>query len=128
MTERRRSSSLRVTMKDVASRAGVSQSTVSFVLNGMEDMRISGETRARVLDAVEALGYRPRSAGRPPKSVGYGTIGLLLDEVATSPFAAISIEGAQEEAWKKHVLVEVMMTGGNRAHGRGDDDRRQPRP
>ena len=116
MTERRRSSSLRVTMKDVASRAGVSQSTVSFVLNGMEDMRISGETRARVLDAVEALGYRPRSAGRPPKSAGYGTIGLLLDEVATSPFAAISIEGAQEEAWKKHMLVEVMMTGGNRAH------------
>ena len=34
----------RVTMKDVAVRAGVSQSTVSFVLNGIEDMRISRDT------------------------------------------------------------------------------------
>ncbi len=37
----------RITMKDVALKAGVSQSTVSFVLNGLEDMRISRETRKR---------------------------------------------------------------------------------
>ncbi len=104
----------RVTMKDVAARAGVSQSTVSFVLNGLEYMRISGETRRRVLEAVSDLGYRPRAAGRPPKAVGHGVIGLMFDEVATSPFAAISIEGAQEEAWKQDVIVEVVMTGGRR--------------
>jgi LacI family transcriptional regulator len=40
-------------------------------------------------------------------------IGLMFDEVATSPFAAISIEGAQEEAWKSGALVEVVMTGGD---------------
>jgi LacI family transcriptional regulator len=101
-------------MKDVAVRAGVSQSTVSFVLNGLEDMRISAETRGRVLEAVNALGYRPRAAGRPPKSLGHGVIGLMLDEIATSPFAAISIEGVQEEAWKQDVIVEVVMTGGRR--------------
>jgi LacI family transcriptional regulator len=50
----------RVTMKEVALQAGVSQSTVSFVLNGNEDMRISAETRRRVLKAVADLGYRPR--------------------------------------------------------------------
>jgi LacI family transcriptional regulator len=104
----------RVTMKDVAVRAGVSQSTVSFVLNGLEDMRISLETRRRVLEAVAALNYRPRAAGRPPKSVGLGVIGVMFDEIATSPFAAISIEGIQEEAWKHNIVVEIVMTGGNR--------------
>ncbi|QEE37502.1 LacI family DNA-binding transcriptional regulator (plasmid) [Octadecabacter sp. SW4] len=103
----------RVTMKDVALHAGVSQSTVSFVLNGLEDMRISRETRKRVKDAVDALGYRPRGAGRPPKSAGLGVIGFMLDEIATSPFAAISIEGVQEEAWKNDIIVEVVMTGGD---------------
>ncbi len=103
----------RVTMKDVAVAAGVSQSTVSFVLNGLEDMRISRDTRRRVMEAVDRLGYRPRGAGRPPKAAGRGVIGLMLDEIATSPFAAISIEGAQEEAWKNNCLLEVVMTGGD---------------
>ncbi len=103
----------RVTMKDVAVKAGVSQSTVSFVLNGLEDMRISADTRRRVFDAVNALGYRPRTAGRPPKQTGNGVIGLMFDEIATSPFAAISIEGVQEYAWKQNVVVEIVMTGGN---------------
>lgn len=101
-------------MKDVAIRAGVSQSTVSFVLNGLEDMRISRETRKRVMEAVEELGYRPRSAGRPPKAAGAGVIGLMFDEIATSPFAAISIEGVQEAAWKAGIIVEVVMTGGDK--------------
>lgn len=102
-------------MKDVAVLAGVSQSTVSFVLNGQEDMRISSETRKRVMDAVTALGYRARAAGRPVKNRNR-VIGLMFDEVATSPFAAISIEGVQEEAWKQNVLVEVVMTGGDKTY------------
>ncbi len=106
----------RVTMKDVALAAGVSQSTVSFVLNGLEDMRISRDTRNRVLEAVQRLGYRQRGAGRPPKTAGKGVIGLMFDEIATSPFAAISIEGVQEEAWKDNVIVEVVMTGGDPAY------------
>lgn len=106
----------RITMKDVALRAGVSQSTVSFVLNGLEDMRISDETRARVMRAVHDLGYRPRSAGRPPKAAGLRVVGVMLDEIATSPFAAISVEGVQEQAWKHGVLAEVVMTGGDPAY------------
>lgn len=106
----------RVTMKDVALRAGVSQSTVSFVLNGLEDMRISRDTRRRVMAAAQELDYRPRGAGRPPKAAGRGVIGLIIDEIATSPFAAISIEGAQEEAAKHDALLEVAMTGGDAAY------------
>jgi len=106
----------RITMKDVAIEAGVSQSTVSFVLNGLDDMRISDETRHKVIKAVNKLGYRRRAAGRPPVNSGHEVIGVMFDEVATSPFAAISIEGIQEEAWKHDVLVEVVMTGGDRAY------------
>lgn len=100
-------------MKDVAAHAGVSQSTVSFVLNGIEDMRIASETRARVLKAVAELGYRPRSAGRPPSAQSKRVIGFMLDEIATSPFAAISIDGAQDEARKHDALLEIVMTGGD---------------
>ncbi|NNU81464.1 LacI family DNA-binding transcriptional regulator [Halovulum dunhuangense] len=103
-------------MKDVARHAGVSQSTVSFVLSGAEEMRIGRETRARVLAAVAELGYRPKGAGRPPKQGGLQVIGVMFDEIATSPFAAISIDGIQEEAWKQDILVEVVMTGGDAAY------------
>lgn len=112
--EDRKAPRTRVTMKDVAVRAGVSQTTVSFVLNGQETMRISAETRKRVLDAIAELGYRPRPAGRPPASAGLPVMGVIFDEIATSPFAAISIEGIQEEAWKHDFIVEVVMTGGIR--------------
>ncbi len=105
-------------MKDVALEAGVSQSTVSFVLNGIEDMRISSETRARVLRAVRDLGYRPRTAGRPPKGAGSSVIGLLVDEIVTSPFASISIDAIQSTAWKQSVIVETVVTGGDKDYER----------
>jgi LacI family transcriptional regulator len=103
-------------MKDVAIEAGVSQSTVSFVINGREDMRIGEEARQRVLAAAEKLGYRPRAAGRPPIATAHGVIGIMFDEVATSPFAMITIDGAQEEAWGSDVLLEVAMSGGDKAY------------
>ena len=56
-----------VTMKDVAVEVGVSQSTRSFVFNGLEDMRIRAATRRRVLDSDNKLGLRRRAAGRPPR-------------------------------------------------------------
>lgn len=54
----------RVTARDVARRAGVSATTVSFVLNNVEGMRISEETRARVMEAAKALDYHPDSIAR----------------------------------------------------------------
>ena len=49
----------RVTARDVADRAGVSRTTVSFVLNDVPGMRISEETRQRVLEAARAIDYHP---------------------------------------------------------------------
>lgn len=55
-----RSKVQRVTSADVAAAAGVSRATVSYVLNGVHD-RISEQTRARVYDAAERLGYVPNA-------------------------------------------------------------------
>lgn len=54
----------RVSSRDVAHKAGVSQTTVSFVLNGREDARISAATRDRVLDAARQMGYVCHAAAR----------------------------------------------------------------
>ncbi len=101
----------RVTMQDVARHAGVSQSTVSFVLNNVSEVSIGAETRQRVLNAVSELGYkrRPQGMSGPPST--HPIIGFMVDEIATSPFAAITVEGAQEAAWRYGQLLEVAMTG-----------------
>lgn len=54
----------RVTSRQVAERAGVSRTTVSFVLNDVPDMRIPLETRERVQRAAEELGYHPNASAR----------------------------------------------------------------
>ncbi len=54
----------RATIRDVAELAGVSQTTVSFVLNNVEGVRISEETRQRVLEAARTLNYHPDASAR----------------------------------------------------------------
>lgn len=49
----------RLTTRDIAEMAGVSKTTVSFVLNGRTDMAIPENTRARVLEIARRLDYRP---------------------------------------------------------------------
>ena len=59
-----RRTSRRVTSSDVAREAGVSQTTVSFVLNDTPGQTIPEETRLRVLEAAKRLDYRPRGSAR----------------------------------------------------------------
>ncbi|CAM5424719.1 LacI family DNA-binding transcriptional regulator [Streptomyces fumanus] len=61
---------------DVARRAGVSPSTVSYALSGKRP--ISAETRRRVEAAVRELGYRPHAAARAPAGGRSGVLALLL--------------------------------------------------
>ena len=103
-------------MQDVARAAGVSQSTVSFVLSGNADVRIGEATRARVFEAARALGYRPRGTARSRTGQNGPFLGFMVDEIATSIFAAISIEGAQEAAWNAGFVLDVAMSGGERAY------------
>ena len=48
-----------MTIQDVADAAGVSKTTVSFILNGRDDLRISEQTKKKVWQVINMLNYRP---------------------------------------------------------------------
>src|SRR5688572_11122164 len=100
-------------MTDVATLAGVSQTTVSLVLNDAIGARLSGKTRQRVLDAAAALGYRlvKRNGERPEESAT--TIGVMEDEMSTDPWCAIALDGIREKAWEHGLTVSVAVTRGD---------------
>ncbi|MFE2268928.1 LacI family DNA-binding transcriptional regulator [Streptomyces lavendulae] len=66
----------RPTIKDIARRAGVSESAVSFALNGRPG--VSEQTRARIRRVAEELGWQPNSAARALSGERSGAVGLVL--------------------------------------------------
>ena len=77
----------RVTALDVAKVAGVSRTTVSFVLNNVEGMRISDETRERVLKAVSELNYHPDANAIRMAKGKTSIIGFVLRQEADKAYA-----------------------------------------
>lgn len=78
----------RPTQLDVARLAGVSQGTVSYVVNGLTNSQvpISEETRRRVLDAVNTLDYEPDARARALRSGSTQTIGFILPDIRNPHF------------------------------------------
>lgn len=74
---------MRRTIRDVSNRAGVSVGTVSNVLNAPH--LVSEETRNRVLEAIDALGYRPNRAARSLQAKKTYLIGYRLTDAGLSP-------------------------------------------
>ncbi|MBE7551068.1 MAG: LacI family DNA-binding transcriptional regulator [Anaerolineales bacterium] len=72
----------RITSHEVAKRAGVSRTTVSFVLNEVERAQISEETRQRVLQAARDLAYVPDAAARSLASGRTHILGLIICQPA----------------------------------------------
>jgi DNA-binding LacI/PurR family transcriptional regulator len=66
------------TANDVARQAGVSRTTVSFVLNNTPGKNISEATRQRVLAAASALGYRPHREARRLAMIRHHSVGLFI--------------------------------------------------
>lgn len=110
----RKQSTTGPTMHDVAREAGVSQATVSLVLNDVSGSRFSDATKDRVQKAVESLGYRTNAHAKVLREGVAGMIGFIGDAVATSPFAGKIIEGAQERAWESGLLLITVNTGGDK--------------
>ncbi len=77
----------RVTAQDVAREAGVSPTTVSFVLNNVEGMRISKDTRDRVLEAAKSLNYHPDSSAQKMARGKTSVIGLVLRQNPEKAYA-----------------------------------------
>ncbi|MFS4507017.1 LacI family DNA-binding transcriptional regulator [Clavibacter sp. Sh2141] len=90
----------RATIHDVASAAGVSRQTVTRAMNGMPG--ISEGTKRRVLDAAEALAYRPSRFGRGLVTGGDHQLGLVVDDLRNpwSPeLAAAVVRIAAARGW-----------------------------
>lgn len=102
-----------VTMADVAKQAQVSRTTVSFVINNIEHANIPEETRERVWQAVQSLGYRPNAFAKSLRTQRSNAIGLITDQIASTPFAGNVILGAQEAAWDNQKILLMVNTGGN---------------
>ena len=87
-------------MKDVARFAGVSQTTVSFVINNIDSAGIPDETRKRVWNAIQQLGYRPNVIAQNLRTQRSGILGFITDQIAITPHAGKIFEGAQDVAWE----------------------------
>lgn len=86
------------TQKQVADAAGTSLKTVSRVINN--DPLVKEETRTRVLQVIEELGYTPNLAARMMRSQESNIVGFLANHVATTWSSTALINGAQDAAWR----------------------------
>jgi LacI family transcriptional regulator len=104
--------SRRPTMTEVALEAGVSQTTVSLVLNDAKGARLSADTRHRVHDAARKLGYKLTS-GKPTASSSAGTIAFVVNEFSTDPWMCLAMDGAREKAWEYGLTITAASTRGD---------------
>jgi LacI family transcriptional regulator len=96
---------MKVTLSDVAQHAGTSLATVSRVLSG-SDYPVSQATRARVLQAAEALGYRPNIIARALARKVMNTIGVVVGDITDTYFAEIA-RGVEDIARTQGYLTVV---------------------
>jgi DNA-binding LacI/PurR family transcriptional regulator len=104
-----------VGIKDVAAQAGVSAGTVSNVLNRPEV--VAPETRQRVLDAIDSLGFVRNESARQLRAGRSRTIGMVVLDVA-NPFFTDVARGAEEVADAHDVMVMLCNTGEDPARER----------
>jgi LacI family transcriptional regulator len=97
-------------IKDVASLAGVSQSTVSNVFVGRVTVR--PETKRRVMEAASNLGYHPNGAAQVLRTGHSRALGLIVSFV-TNPTDAAVVQGASRVARAAGYVVTVALTEGN---------------
>ncbi|TDD81356.1 LacI family transcriptional regulator [Saccharopolyspora karakumensis] len=82
-----------VTSRDVARLAGVSQMTVSRVLQ--DNGKVAPQTRERVLAAMREAGYRPHAAARTMRTRRTATVGVVVADI-TNPFYPQLLEAVSE--------------------------------
>jgi LacI family transcriptional regulator len=94
-------------MSDVADEAGVSQATVSLVLNDVDGSGISQSTKKRVRAVAQKMGYRHNALARSLKLQRSDTIGFVSDQITTTPYAFGLVQGAQDavRSGGKHLLI-----------------------
>ena len=107
-------SNRRITVREIARLAGVSVATVSRVSNGTG--QVSPQMRQRVLDAIEAHGYRPDHLGQALAAGKHGAVGLVFPGLA-GPYFGELIQGFESEVVESRSAVHILCT-----HMRRDSD------
>jgi DNA-binding LacI/PurR family transcriptional regulator len=98
---------VRVTIRDVAARSGVSVNTVSRVLNAKQD--VSDSTRARVQAVIDELGFRPNNLARSLLRRHSRTIGHVVTD-CTNPNTAQQIRAVQDVTSREGYSVVLFDT------------------
>jgi DNA-binding LacI/PurR family transcriptional regulator len=101
----------RVTIRDIAERAGVSKGAVSYALNGRSGL--SAETRARILGIAEELGWYPNRAARALSAARAHACGLVLARpaatLAAEPFFMEFISGVESLLAAQSVALTIQV-------------------
>jgi len=101
----------KVRLVDIAERAGVSRAAVGHVLNnsGQNNVRVSEETRERVLQIAREMDYRPNRAAQQLRGMPTGLLGVIVDTVNLAVFSArlASIEAEAHSRGYRLVMGQV---------------------
>jgi LacI family transcriptional regulator len=110
-------------MRQIAEEAGVSRTTVSFVLNNVPGINISSETRQRILDVARQLNYIPDAGAKSLASRRAGAVALVLrqspHQMFSDAFLAPVVQGvaAAVRTFGFHVLIEPLDPAGHQQYG-----------
>jgi DNA-binding LacI/PurR family transcriptional regulator len=108
MSEQRRG---RVTIRDIAERAGVSKGAVSYALNGQPG--VSEATRERIVSIAEELGWYPNRAARALSAARADACGLVLARpartLALEPFFMEFIAGVESELARQTIALTIQL-------------------
>lgn len=103
---------------DIAKQLNVSQSTVSFILNGKsKERRISDQTTQKVLKFIEEVGYKPNLLARSLRTGKTNIIGLMVESIS-NPFFANVARLIEENAYKNGYKILYCSTENDPAKAR----------
>ena len=102
---------MKVTIRDVATRCGVSVATVSRVINNSD--QVTAETKKKVLKVIEELGFIPNTNARGLSTKSTNTIGIIVPNVS-NPFFGELIQGAEGAASESGYQIIILNSGYSR--------------
>jgi LacI family transcriptional regulator len=97
----------RVTIRDIAKKAGVSLGTISNVIN--ENVTVRPATRKRVVDAIRMLGYKPSMLARSLRQNRTAMIGMVIPDI-TNPFFPAVVRGVEDVAFQNSFRLVLCNT------------------
>jgi LacI family transcriptional regulator len=94
------------TLKEIAALAGVTSPTVSRVLRGSPETRVSNETREKILRFAKEMNYRPNMLARSLKNQSTNVLNFFVPDIGSPVFPEI-IRGAENAATERHYCLFI---------------------